>query len=167
MSRSRRLLLAVVAALLAALLIVPVAGAAPVTNSQVTSQSLGQQESVTFNLFASNTQVGEIVTQETFFGPVSYGSWVLTMNGLQAGNGSLVAYHETSGLTAYLSMSTPDFGFATLSFTLNPGTTTGAGSLSYWVFVNGTVQQGSEPFSATEVGPQDYNVYFSQVPPIF
>lgn len=168
MSRTRRLLLAVAAALLAALLIVPVAGAQPATTNSVTPQSFIHQESVTFNLDQNGIPIGEIVTQETFIGNVSYGSWELTINGLgQVASGHLLANHRPDGLTAYLTMSTPELGFATLSFSVNPITETGTGSFDYWALVNGSLQKGSESFSATETGEHQFSVSFSQIPPIF
>lgn len=168
MKRSRRVLLAIAAALLGLLLIVPAAGAEASSSSTAGARSLIYQESVTFNLDLSNAPIGEIVTQETFFGNVSYGTWQLTINGVGvAATGQLLANHRSDGLTASLTMLTPDLAFATLSFTVMPPATTGQGTFSYWVWTNSGLQSGSESFTATELGPQDYSVSFSQIPPIF
>lgn len=168
MSRMRRLLLALGAALLAALLIIPAAGAAPASSSGVSTQSFGYQESVTFNLALAGNPEGQIVTQETFFGSVSYGTWVLTnTSGTQLASGTLLANHTSTGLTAFLTMTSPALAFATMSFTVNPPSNTGTGTFSYYAFVNGSLQSGSQSFEATDNGGHDFSVSFTTLPAIF
>lgn len=162
MSGKRGFAWAAVAALLLTLIIAPAASAHPGT-AKVSTQQLVHTESVTFNVWYNQCHIATTVTQETFIGPVSFGTWVTTdMNGNTVSTGNLAANHTTSSVSALVTQSNPIFGFASMQFDISGG----IGTLTYTAFTNSGTQSGTVNFTASSSQTNVFDVNVDSVPPV-
>lgn len=162
MSGKRGFAWAAIAALLLTLVLTPAVSAHPGT-AVVSTQQLTHTERVTFNISYQGCQIATTVTQETFFGPVSFGTWTTTdMNGTTVSTGNLAANHTTSSVSAFITQSNPIFGFASMQFDISGG----AGTLTYTAFTNGGTQHGTVNFTASSSQTNVFDVDVDSVPPV-